>query len=223
MLKARVCALGFFVALALLARANAQDARKIDSAELENALKGLVLGEGTLEITLGDGSEGGGAGPTVCNSCLEGDVNCNGSASQALGAGDCQITGLLGPGHLSFIDAHRLVVPSESVVRIDQVSDSAGAGFDSLLILADAGCNVIAANDDCVVCCNSCLEGVLPAGTYFVATASFDNLDVGPYTMTVRCRPLPVVPATTPWGILAGIAVVLAGGAFVLARRLRTA
>jgi hypothetical protein len=122
--------------------------------------------------------DGGGAGPNPCVVCLRGPIDCGGMVAGALAATDC----VLNDG--SFFDVYSLDLPGGAAVDI-----RLNAGFDTFLFLVDAGCGVLATNDDCPGAgLNSCLLGInLPPGGYFLVANSFAGGVTGDYTLSVEC------------------------------------
>jgi hypothetical protein len=150
----------------------------------------LPAGDHTVVV---NGSHAGATGPyslrvdcaanPFCAGCRAGTIPCSGSVSASLPA-----TGCKGPDG-SFIDVYDLSLSADS-----QVDVRLRASFDTLLRLADSGCNVLATNDDCTEgdTGRSCLSVGLQAGSYAVWVSSLVAGETGDYTLEVEsadCAP----------------------------------
>jgi hypothetical protein len=205
--------------LVVFAAAAQLDARQIVKVKgtpiLSPNADGSLASPGTdpfvLDAIVPDGAGAGMGGPGTCAGPSNGSVDCGQTVTGRLEPGDAQ----LGDG--SFIDVFIFTLGAPSVVQIDQTSTA----VDSFIILADTACNILAANDDCVVCCNSCLTVFLPAGTYLVVPNTFAGGEIGTYSVRVSCQGLPPVPVAAGWGFALLVAGVLAAGMVVLLRRRR--
>lgn len=118
--------------------------------------------------------------PTPCDEeCISGTIECDGSASGSLAEGDCT----LDDG--TFVDTFEL-----SLIRSAEVTiEVASTDFDTFVLLADADCNILGANDDCTPgdFDLSCVSLVLEPGDYFVIVNSFSAGETGDYTANITC------------------------------------
>jgi hypothetical protein len=107
-------------------------------------------------------------------------VTCDAPVSGSLTAGDCTLD------DDSFIDLYSFTVAEGTVLDINIASET----LDTVLVVLDSLCQVIATNDDCtpeqVV---SCIERlVIAPGDYFISVAGFGAGETGDYVLSVDCE-----------------------------------
>jgi hypothetical protein len=82
----------------------------------------------------------------------------------------------------SYADFYRLVLPADTVVRLDLTSTA----FDAYLVLLNAQRRLVTTNDDFGGTSDAQIVRPLAAGTYFIVANSFDAGRTGPYTLQVQ-------------------------------------
>jgi len=125
------------------------------------------------------------------SNCVIADLPYAGAAAE-LGEDDCTVDELtVGEGDDSFIDVYRFDLTGPTDLNFATTS----AALDSVLILADAKLQFLAADPKNGPSCDSELQVRLPAGSYFLLANTFvqpraENCDTaGPYNLAVEISP----------------------------------
>jgi hypothetical protein len=125
-------------------------------------------GEFTLEVAC--------QGVVLCDDCLAGAIACGETAGGSLSASACR------RASGSAVEYWRLELAEESSVTIRMASSD----IDPYLIVQDASCREVAANDDCdATTLDACLQLTLGSGVWFIGASSAFPGEVGPYSLTV--------------------------------------
>lgn len=113
-----------------------------------------------------------------CTQCRAGPVRCHETRSGELRPDDCSLA-LDGTS----VDLYSFELPDPGPVVIDLRSQA----FDAFVYLYDAGCGVLATNDDGGEGLNSRLVLNLDAGSYVIGASSFAAGAEGAYELEVAC------------------------------------
>jgi hypothetical protein len=114
-----------------------------------------------------------------CRDCVIGPIACGQTIDGVIPTTDCQLE------DASFLNLHSFSVAAAGEVTVNMRSPD----FDTFLFLVDAGCFVVAFNDDCVPGqdLNSCITAQLQPGNYFLVANTFEPGATGSYTLEFSC------------------------------------
>jgi hypothetical protein len=111
--------------------------------------------------------------PTRCDECGVGAIGCDQTIEASLpGEGGCI-------GDVTHVHTYRFEAPGPGVLDLSLSSGE----FNTHLVLADEGCNEIAANDDCGETTDSCLTASVAPGLYFITVTNSPEGGKGSYTL----------------------------------------
>jgi hypothetical protein len=149
-------------------------------------LRGLILVVALLLLGACGGGGGDGSPPSpACSNFVS--IDPNSTTAGVLQSGDCTMATLIpGSGDSSFVDLHRVTLPSSGTLTV--ALDS--ASFDAFLFLVSEDLQtLISLDDDSGGPPNARIQMPIGAGTYVVLANSFNPGETGPYTLTLTFQP----------------------------------